>query len=149
MKQYVITIIGAAVLSGIAHILTPSGWVKYVKLITGLVILCVICAPITSITKIDLFSDFSMENYNIDENVQIDTITAELKKRIETDISDRIRTEFSKEAKVQAQISVNENNEITGVTNIKIQTDANPERVVLRMCEVYGIKSDEVEVYEP
>ena len=149
MREYIITIIGASVLSGAAHILTPVAWVKYVKLITGLVILSVIAAPLTSVSKINLFSDFSIEESEIDENIQVNTISKELEIRIETDIGDRIKTEFSREAEADVTITVNENNEITGVTHIKIVTDANKNKVISRMCEVYGIDKDEVEVYEP
>lgn len=149
MKQYIITIIGASVLSGAAHILTPASWVKYVKLITGLVILSVIASPLTSISKVNLFSDFSIEQTEIDENVQINTISQELEERIKTDIKERIKNEFSREAEAEVIITLNENNEITGVTHITVITDANREKVISRMCEVYGINRDEVEVYEP
>lgn len=149
MKGYIITIIGASVLSGAAHILTPVSWIKYVKIITGLVILSVIATPLTSISKINLFSDFSIEESEIDENIQVNTIAKELKLRIETDIKDRIKTEFSHDSKADVIITLNENNEITGVTHITVITDANKDKVISRMCEVYGINKDEVEVYEP
>ncbi len=149
MKGYIITIIGASLLSGIAHILAPASWVKYVKLITGLVILSVIASPLTSISKINLFSDFSIEENEIDENIQINTIAKELEARIEADIKDRIKTEFFSEAEAEVKIALNENNEISGVTHIKIITDAEKEKIISRMCEVYGIDKDEVEIYEP
>lgn len=149
MREYIITIIGASVISGAAHILTPASWVKYVKLITGIVILSVIASPITHISNINLFSDFSIEESEIDENIQINTISTELEKRIEEDIRERIQTEFSHEATADVVITINENNEITGVKHITVLTDANKEKVISRMCEVYGIKRDEVEVYEP
>ena len=149
MKQYIITIIGAAVLCGAAHILTPVNWVKYVKILTGLVILSVIASPLAEIKNINLFSDFNIPETEINENLQIDTISTELEKRINQDIEDRIQNEFFCESNADATIHVNENNEITGVSHIKIVTKANPERVTKRLCEVYGITEDGVEIYEP
>ena len=149
MKQYIITIIGAAVLCGAAHILTPINWVKYVKIITGLVILSVIASPLAEIKDINLFSDFSVPQSEINENLQMDTISTELEKRINQDIEERIKNEFFCDSRANATIHVNENNEITGVSHIKIVTAANASRVTQRLCEVYGITEDGVEIYEP
>ncbi len=148
MKEYIITIIGAAVLCGAAHILTAQSWVKYVKIITGLVILSVIAAPLTTLTHINIFSDFSIEENQIDENIQTDAVAKELKSRVEQDINERIKNEFFHDAKSEVTISVNEAYEITGVTHIKIKTKADRTKVKLRMCEVYGTSIDEVEVYD-
>lgn len=149
MKQYIITIIGAAVLCGAAHLLTPVNWVKYVKIITGLVILSIIASPIAEIKNINIFSDFSVPKSELNESLQIDTISTELEKRINQDIEERIKNEFFCEATAKSTVSVNENNEITGVSHIKIITKAEPARLTERLCEIYGIEKDGVEIYEP
>lgn len=149
MKHYIITIIGAAVLCGAVHILTPVNWVKYVKIITGLVILSVIASPLAEIKNINIFSDFSVPETEFNENLQLDTISSELEKRINQDIEERIKNEFFCSAKASATIHINENNEITGVSHIKITTSANPSRVKKRLAEVYGISEDGVEIHEP
>ena len=151
MKQYIITIIGSAVLCTAAHILTPAAWQKYVKIITGLVILSVIAAPIANFTDFDIFSSFSIEESEIDENLQTDIVAKELKKRVEADIAGRIKAEFSAEAEATVDIGVAQSGEITGVSHIKIKlkAGAQKEQIITRMCEVYGTKKDEVEIYGP
>ena len=148
MKDYIITILGAAVLCGSAHILTPQSWVKYVKIITGLVILSVIASPLTTLFHINIFSDFSVEESYINENIQTEAIAKELKMRVEQDINERIQAEFSHKAESEVVISVNEEYEITGVSHIKIITNADKAKVTHRMCEVYGTKKEEVEIYD-
>lgn len=148
MKDYIITILGAAVLCGSAHILTPQSWIKYVKIITGLVILSVIASPLTTLFHINIFSDFSVEESYINENLQTEVIAKELKKRVEQDINERIQSEFSHTAKAEVIISINEEYEITGVSHIKIATNADKAKVTQRMCEIYGTKKEEVEIYD-
>ena len=45
MKSYIITVIGAALLSALAEIISPEKWRGYVKIITGLVVISSIIAP--------------------------------------------------------------------------------------------------------
>ena len=45
MKEYIITIIGATLLSAMAGIIAPEKWRSYVQVITGLVIISCIISP--------------------------------------------------------------------------------------------------------
>ena len=52
MKEYIITIIGATLLSAMAGIIAPEKWRSYVQVITGLVIISCIISPVTAIVKV-------------------------------------------------------------------------------------------------
>ena len=58
MKEYIITIIGATLLSAMAGIIAPEKWRSYVQVITGLVIISCIISPVTAIVKSDIFDGF-------------------------------------------------------------------------------------------
>ena len=54
MKEYILTVAAAAVLSAIAAISVPKNWVGYIRLITGAVILCSIISPVMNIIAVRL-----------------------------------------------------------------------------------------------
>ena len=58
MKEYIITIIGATLLSAMAGIIAPEKWRSYVQVITGLVIISCIIFPVTALVKSDIFDGF-------------------------------------------------------------------------------------------
>ena len=147
MKQYIISIIGATLLCASTQLLTPANWQKYVRIITGLIILSTIAFPIMKLKEINLFSDFSVKNADINENLQSELVAKELKVQVEEDIEKRIQDEFLKKADAEVEIGLSENGEITGVSKIKIKTNADASRVIPRMCEIYGTKKEEVLVY--
>ena len=149
MREYIISIAGAAILSGMARILSPTGWEKYIKIITGLIIISVISAPIGVLKEINFFSDFSLPKSDIDENVQLKIVGEELKKRVEQDIESRIKTEFLKDAEAEVEIGINEKNEITGVLSITVKTMADENNLRKRLCEIYGTAYEEVIIVEP
>ncbi len=139
MKEYIITVIGAAVLAAITRILSPESWNKYVRIITGLIIISVIIAPIANIAKFDLFSDFSIQEISDpDDDIMLNAVEKELKRRVEEDVSQRIRNEFFCDSEVEAKISVTENGEISGVHSIKVKTKADKTLLKRRIAEVYG-----------
>lgn len=149
MREYIISIAGAALLSGIARILSPAGWEKYIKIITGLIIISVIAAPIGAFREVNIFSEFTLPESGIEENVQIKTIGAELKAKVEEDINNRVWTEFSEEANSEVTIGINDKNEITGVLSITVKTNADESRLRKRLCEIYGTEYEEVIIIEP
>lgn len=146
MKTYILTIIGAAVLSSFASMLAPDKWRKYVGVITGLVIISCIIAPIAKITKTDLFSGFdaieNAEEYSV--NLQEEMIKEELSKRVGEDIAARLEREFNIKASARVQININENHEITGIEKIHIKGDHLTPAATARLCEIYGVSSDKV-----
>lgn len=144
MKQYIISIIGSTLLCAAAQLLTPANWRKYVKIITGMIILSTIASPIMKVSDVNLFSDFSIEKSEINENLQTELVAEELAKRVEDDIEKRIQDEFSKKSEANVEIKISENNEITGISKIRLKTNANPQKLIPRMCEIYGTTPQEV-----
>ena len=84
MKEYIITIIGATLLSAMAGIIAPEKWRSYVQVITGLVIISCIISPVTAIVKSDIFDGFDSVQENIADssNMQTELVIEELKNRI-------------------------------------------------------------------
>ena len=149
MREYIISIAGAAILSGLVKILSPAGWQKYIKIITGLIIISIIAAPIRELKKINIFSEFSLPEGNIDEEVQIKKVKDELAIRVQEDINKRVYKEFFETAKSSVVIDVNEKNEIVGVLSVKVITKADSEKVKKLINEIYGVEYEEVSVVEP
>ena len=146
MKAYIITIIGATLLSAMAGILAPEKWRGYVQVITGLVIISCIISPAASIVRSDIFDGFDSVEQNIaeSENLQADLVMEELKKRINDDIKARMEKEFNLSVTADCDIRVNEEGAIEGVDNVRIYGDKLTDRARSRLCEVYGLKPYEV-----
>lgn len=146
MKAYIITIIGATLLSAMAGILAPEKWRGYVQVITGLVIISCIISPAASIVRSDIFDGFDSVEQNIaeSENLQADLVMEELKKRINDDIKARMEKEFSLSVTADCDIRVNEEGAIEGVDSVRIYGDKLTDRARSRLCEVYGLKPYEV-----
>ena len=49
MKAYFLMILGAAVLSALASIMSPEKWRGYIRLVTGIIILSCIVSPIANL----------------------------------------------------------------------------------------------------
>lgn len=146
MKAYIITIIGATLLSAIGAIIALEKWRGYVQLITGLVIISCIISPITSILKSDILNGFESieENVTNSENIQQDLVIKELEKRINEDISARLEREFDLSVSAECEILVNGDGEIEGVDEIYIYGDKLTDSAKNRLCEVYGLSVQEV-----
>mgnify|MGYP004589445475 FL=1 len=146
MRAYILTVIGAAVLSSFASILTPDKWRKYVGVITGLVIISCIIAPISRLTKADLFSGFGAieESEQYSENLRKRIVREELEKRVGEDLSARLLNEFNADVRSEVKISINENNEITGISSVRIKGIKPDERITARICEIYGLSEDKI-----
>ena len=147
MKQYIISILGVTVLCTLPQLITPSNHQKYIKIITGMIILSTIASPILKIKNINLFSDFSLEQSEINENLQTELVAKELKKQVEDDIEKRILDEFSKKSEAEVRVGVSDTGEITGISEIKIKTNAPSQKIINRMCEIYGTENHEVTIY--
>ncbi len=146
MKVYIITIIGATLLSAMAGIMSPEKWRGYVQVITGLVIISCIISPASAIVKNDIFDSFDSVEQNIaeSENLQTDLVMEELKKRINDDIRARMQKEFNLSVTADCDIRVNEEGAIEGVDSVRIYGDKLTDRARSRLCEVYGLRPYEV-----
>lgn len=146
MKAYIITIIGATLLSAVSGILAPEKWRSYVQVITGLVIISCIVSPVTAIVGNDILSGFDSVEETIEDsdNIQRELVTEELKKRINDDIAARMKKEFHLEVRAESEIRINDEGAIEGVDSVRIYGDKLTDRAKSRLCEVYGLKPYEV-----
>lgn len=147
MKEYILTIIGATLLSVLADVISPEQWRKYIQLLTGLVIVSCILTPAFKIVDLDLFSGFELTDTNLEEGekLQQELVVDELEKRVAEDAKQRIVSEFQCEAEVEAEVSVDEQMQITGVKKIRIRGKNLPDNLSARIREVYGTKNVEVD----
>ena len=138
MKEYIITIIGATLLSAMAGIIAPEKWRSYVQVITGLVIISCIISPVTAIVKSDIFDGFDSVQENIADssNMQTELVIEDIKARMEK--------EFKLSVTAECEIMVNDEGEITGVDSVRVYGDKLTDRARSRICEVYGLKPYEV-----
>lgn len=140
MKAYILTIIGATLLSAYASNLAPDSWRKYVKIITGLVLIICILSPVKSLVSTDLFADFDINEFgDIEGKTQEELIVAELSERLEADIAERMKNEFNLNVEASVKISINDNGEIEGVKEIRTRGDTLTNAAKSRLCEVYGV----------
>ena len=137
MKDYIISIIGGAVLASLANTVSPDKWTKYVKIITGLMIISIIISPGAKLLDTDIFEDYETA-IEIDMNAQKKAVISELEKKISDDIKTRILNEFSENTEVKASLNVNDNYEIEGVNEISIWNAKNTKLIENRMNEVYS-----------
>ena len=141
MKEYIITIVGATLISAIGNVLTPDNMRKYVSVITGFIIISVIISPLASLGNIDLFARLkapanASENY---ESVYTEAVADELKERIEGDIKTRIKEEFSKEVVVKAEL-LTEDGDIKEISQISVRGAGANKKIATRLMEVYNVK---------
>lgn len=140
MREYLMNIIGAVLISVFCDVLLPDKWSKYVKTITGLVIMAAIISPLGNFEIPDM-SEFVRESQNI-ETKGIDTrnkmIVNELEKNIENDISERFLAEFNIDIKAEAVIQINADNEITGVKSITLRGGNITAQMIERIREIYA-----------
>ena len=139
MKEYIITIIGATLLSAMAGIIAPEKWRSYVQVITGLVIISCIISPVTAIVKSDIFDGFDSVQENIADSSNMQTELV-----IDEDIKARMEKEFKLSVTAECEIMVNDDGEITGVDSVRVYGDKLTDRARSRICEVYGLKPYEV-----
>ena len=60
IKEYLMNIAGAVIITVFAEVLLPDKWNKYIKIITGLIIISAIAAPIKEKINFDI-SDYSAD----------------------------------------------------------------------------------------
>lgn len=147
MKAYIITIIGATLLAAMAGILAPEKWRGYVQVVTGLVIISCILAPVTTLVRSDIFSGFENmeENISEGEQLQTDMVTKALKERVDEDIAARMKKEFGLNVTADCTIRMSSEGEVEGVGSVRIFGDRLTDRARNRICEVYGLEGHEVD----
>lgn len=146
MKEYILTIIGASLLSSITNIISSEKWKPYIRIVTGLVVISVILAPVAAIRNINIFSDFKIpEEYIVQgESRQHAEVAEELIKKIGSDVEERLKNEFNINAEAEVTLKLNSELKIERVDRIYIHTKFLPKKVIDRLAEVYGVSRNEV-----
>lgn len=142
MKEYIITMSVAALIASIIEIFAPKEWEKYIKLAIGLIILSIIVSPVAKFRDAKILPQ--TPSYKIDENAFYDEIANRMKENVERDIRERLKTEYDVEAKVDIDLTIDEEHNIRGVNVIRISTWKNPDGMIERLKSVYGC--DEIEI---
>ncbi len=140
MKSYIITIIGATLLSSVGVMLTPENMRKYVSIITGFIIISAIVAPLSALRDIDIFSgldDISTNTQNYEEIYSASVLGA-LSARIEEDIKERLKDEFDYTGDVSVRILA-ENTNIKSIAEIILHSHVSDNKIVPRLMEVYNV----------
>ena len=140
MKAYIISIIGATILSAVASILTPDAMRKYVSVITGFIIISVIISPLSKSGRVDFFAPLrevspTAENYG---EIYARSVADELKKQIERDIENRIEQEFGTKAYAEVTLDV-EGGDIKRIRTIALRGTLLRKDIAMRLGEVYGV----------
>lgn len=148
MREYITVIAGTAILSVLADIVSPENWKKYIKIVTGLVIACVIIQPAAEIRNIDVFdafssfeSDFEYKEYDPSEKI-IDELCMKLK----DDIKTRIYEKSGENIECDVKLSFDDNGLIKSVDKIYIYGSIS-DSTRRELAYIYGMEIQEVVVY--
>lgn len=141
MKEYIVLIAVASVITAVAEILAPEKWRGYIRVVTGFLILAVLISPVKKIKNTDIFvPDDKLE---MSETTVLDVVARELCRNVEKDIEERILSEFGKTATATCQIDLNEEHKIKGVKKITISIKKVPDGLLNRLKEIYGCENIE------
>lgn len=139
MKEYLMRIIGAVLICVFADMLMTEKWSKYIKIITGLIIISAISAPIQKPLKLD-FKEYFNETKKLEtDGIQysVELIKKELEKSLENDINSRFLEEFNQDIDAQVDVSLNDENKISGVEKINLIGTIN-QKMIDRINEIYA-----------
>ena len=135
MKEYFSLVVSAAVLAGVAECAAPETWKKYLGIVTGIMMISVILQPVSSIKKVDLFSDYNNEAINF-ETVQTQAVVSELSKKISSDVEEKIYNKTGVETEAETVISVSKDGIISGVKEIVVWT-TEQQQLITQILEEY------------
>ena len=139
MKSYLMGIFGAVLISVFTDMILPEKWSKYIKIITGLIIISTIAAPLGKTINFDFEKHFEVpKNIEFDaEEYSLSLVKEEFEKTVSNDISQRMMDEFNKEITAEVEVSVNTENKISGIQTINLIGDVN-NLMVNRINEIYA-----------
>lgn len=143
MRTYVMMIAGGAILSAFADIMVPSSWKKYMRIITGFILLAVIMSPAGRLGFTDIFSQ-SFPADEVEYTPMPELVADELEKRVEEDAEERIKREYGADCDIDASVSLNSEGLIKSVDRISVRTSSTRrEAIQKRLYEVYGAEKVE------
>ncbi len=106
MKAYLLSIMAASLAIAVVNMLTPSGQVKYVKLLTSLVLVCVLIAPLKGAVETVIAwgsGDLTLPGVEADDEEtlqkELENATTEASKSyVAQRLTEALQTEFSMDA---------------------------------------------------
>ena len=137
MREYMITVIGGAVLAALAHTLSPEKWTKYIKIVTGIMIVSIIVSPVSVMIHGDMFSDFEESTY-IEENLHEKAVISQTEQKLSEDVVSRIKSELGEDITAEVILAVSDVMQVEGVDIIKVWNGQNRERIKKILTEVYS-----------
>ncbi len=138
MKAYIIKIVGAALIGTFSEYLVPREWKKYVKLISGILMLSIMLIPFKADTEQIFFEQTDTVEYSEEgqENLA-ESIRLQLEKDVAEDIVKRVSEEFSKKVGAEVKINSTADGKIESVGSITLFGDEDSE-ITERLKYVYG-----------
>lgn len=148
MKEYITVITGAAILSVLADIISPENWKKYIKIVTGLVIACVIIQPAAEFRNINVFDAFSSfeKDFEYKEYDPAEKVIDELCMKLKEDIKTRVLERSGERIECDVKLSFNDDGLIESVDKIYIYGSIT-DNMRRELAYVYGMEIQEVVVY--
>lgn len=143
MKQYILSIAGAAVIASLVGIITPERWSKYTAMVTGLIIVISVAAPVFKLINEDIFGDFAVEEQvteNDGEDIFIHNVALEMEKRLAADVEKRLFEEFALSCSCVVKVGINDRKMIDGVDTIVVYGDKIGNHAIGRLREIYAVR---------
>lgn len=143
MKEYILSIAAAAVISALMNIITPKQWNKYVGIVTGLMVVVCIARPILGIMNADFFEEiqYSSNKNSVYGNRQLYLeVGKKLAERVTEDVEKRMLEEFGVQCSAEVTIQTNDGGQIEGIDSITVYGKNIDNIAVGRLREVYGAK---------
>ena len=139
MRAYILKIVGVALIAVFSEYIVPKDWQKYMKLISGFIIISVIISPLSKGFKTEIFPDFEIDNKYIEEGTKkmYENIKTQLEEDVSADIKLRVNEEFSENVEAKVTIKVNDEGKIEKVQKIELFGEENPQ-ITERLKFVYG-----------
>lgn len=139
MRPYILKIVGAALLSAFSEYLVPKEWQKYIKLLSGFIIISVLISPFSTKFSNDFLDDFEFDSEFLSEgeNLMHEKVKTELESRIKNDIILRVSEEFSQNIDASVKVKTNSKGEIENVERIELKGKKNND-ITKRLKFVYG-----------
>lgn len=142
MREYILKIVGTAIMAVFVDFISPEGWKKYLGIISGIIILSVIASPIAEFKNIDITAEYRDVQDVEAEGTEIysDMLRSEFSKRVATDVKERVREEFSKDVSVETEVEVNEKGNIEKISKIVITGSGLDKKIADRISYVYDVE---------
>ena len=142
MREYILKIVGAAIMAVFVDLLSPVGWKKYLGIISGIIILSVISSPVAELKNIDIMSGYAdAQSVEADGlGIYSDMLKSEFSKRVATDVKERVREEFSKDVSVEAEVEVNEKGNIEKISKIIVTGSGLDKKIADRISYIYDVE---------